>query len=94
MVIEPKFLLSLCGTQLCHLLFSCLYPLIMYVQSTTAVGGGKIGSRAVQIILLLILGGVDVKQFLESTLSQTEGLFYIFKITRENPKLCWTLTLQ
>lgn len=39
MGIKLKFLLSLCGTQLCHLLFSCLCALVKSVQSTTAIEG-------------------------------------------------------
>lgn len=39
MGIKLTFLLSLCGTQLCHLLFSCLRALVKFVQSATAVGG-------------------------------------------------------
>lgn len=49
--------------------------------------GGKIGSRAVQIILILIVSRVGEKQFLESTLSQPEGLFYTFKINMWKSKI-------
>lgn len=39
MAIKLKFLLSLCGTQLCHLLYGCLHALVKFVQSTVGVEG-------------------------------------------------------
>lgn len=39
MGIKLKFLVSMCGTQLCYQLFSCLWALVKFVQSITAVGG-------------------------------------------------------